>query len=209
MRTVWQDDTFRIWDSKHRERFSFTKKWGFSLYLEFPSDWHEGQCATLHMCLVWGSIYFSFPWFKRYEDHYQCSGPMFGFSFFEDLLFIYYGNSTGSPKDKTSTAIYMPWHWVHRRHTILSEKETHEYTYKLKSGEIQNRLATINAEEREWRRWWLPSKLIKKFIDISFNDEVGERTGSWKGGTIGCGYEMKQGETPLQTLRRMEVERKF
>ncbi len=33
--------------------------------------------------------------------------------------------------------------------------------------------------------------------------------GSWKGGVLGCGYEMKPGETPKQTLRRMERERVF
>jgi len=39
--------------------------------------------------------------------------------------------------------------------------------------------------------------------------EVGERTGEWKGGTTGCGYQMLPNETPLETLRRMEKERKF
>jgi hypothetical protein len=44
---------------------------------------------------------------------------------------------------------------------------------------------------------------------IEFNDEVGERTGSWKGGTLGCGYNLLPNETPLECLRRMEKERKF
>jgi len=44
---------------------------------------------------------------------------------------------------------------------------------------------------------------------VKFSDEVGERTGSWKGGVIGTGSEMRPGESPEQCLRRMERERKF
>lgn len=50
---------------------------------------------------------------------------------------------------------------------------------------------------------------MSRSIDVEFNAEVGERTGSWKGGCIGCGYQMNPNETPLQALRRMEAERKF
>jgi hypothetical protein len=45
--------------------------------------------------------------------------------------------------------------------------------------------------------------------DKKITGEVGERTGSYKGGTLGCSHKMLKGETPLQTLRRMEKERKF
>ncbi len=38
---------------------------------------------------------------------------------------------------------------------------------------------------------------------------VGERTGSWKGGTIGCGNDLLPGETMEQSLRRMERDRTF
>jgi hypothetical protein len=39
--------------------------------------------------------------------------------------------------------------------------------------------------------------------------ECGERKGSWKGGTLGCSYELLPNETPLDCLKRMEKERKF
>ncbi len=42
-----------------------------------------------------------------------------------------------------------------------------------------------------------------------YTGEVGERTNTYKGGTLGCGYNMLPNETPLETLRRMEKERKF
>jgi len=99
------------------------------------------------------------------------------------------------------------------RDGIVATKHKAPYTYKLKSGEIQERTATFYIDRYEWRRriWpWAPwfNKRVD-LIEVSFDDEVGERTGSWKGGTIGCGYDMRPGETGLQTLRRMERERKF
>lgn len=91
--------------------------------------------------------------------------------------------------------------------------ETHPYAYRLRSGEVQHRKATILRERREHGRNLLHRlgwpKSTKYSIDIWFDGEVGERSCSWKGGTIGCGYSMLDGETPLQTLRRMERERVF
>jgi len=51
--------------------------------------------------------------------------------------------------------------------------------------------------------------MTRRTIAVEFNEEVGERTGSWKGGVLGCGYDMKPGETRLECLRRMERERRF
>jgi hypothetical protein len=90
--------------------------------------------------------------------------------------------------------------------------ETYDYTYTLKSGKLQHRKATVYVSRMTWRMLWypiLPFKKVSTSIDVTFNDEVGDRAGSWKGGCIGCGYEMLRGETPLETLRRMESERKF
>lgn len=81
------------------------------------------------------------------------------------------------------------------------------------NGTVQNRTVTIYGEEMEWRwRWftWLPiPRMIRRSVNISFDDEVGERTGSWKGGTIGCSYDWRSNESMLAALRRMENERKF
>lgn len=99
------------------------------------------------------------------------------------------------------------------RKTIqASVSETYDYTYTLKSGEVQKFKATVFIERMTWRmRWWplLPFKKVRTSISVDFDGEVGEGAGSWKGGTIGCGYDMRHGETPLECLRRMERERKF
>jgi hypothetical protein len=127
---------------------------------------------------------------------------------------------------------HAPWTWEHVRHTYLNAdgsvhhdagrqeyqapaetKAQYSYRYVLKNGTAQDRVATVNGDEREWRwRWfkWSPwPRKIRRSIDVSFNDEVGERTGSWKGGTVGCGYDWLHGETQEQALRRMERERTF
>lgn len=94
--------------------------------------------------------------------------------------------------------------------------ESFPYRYTLRNGQVQEVTATVYASRIRyvwrlfrkrplfWSLWaW------RYWIDVEFSGEVGERAGSWKGGVIGCSYEMKPGETPLETLQRMEQERKF
>jgi len=181
---------------------------GLQLEVEFPSDWHEHRRGWFKLGFGFCRGAISFPWPWTVEDHYQCSGPRFGFQFYSDLLWIRWGKDKGQRGDPHK-AFYMPWSWKHREHKILTEPESHPYTYTLRSGKVQNRVATIKAESRRWTRFWLPYKMVHQSIDIEFNDEVGERSGSWKGGCIGCSYDMLPGEAPLDTLRRMERERKF
>lgn len=87
------------------------------------------------------------------------------------------------------------------------------YTYVLTGGTIQFRTAEVTVERR-WRRpyclrWTSLFEKSRASIKVDFSDEVGEETGSWKGGCTGCCYEMMPGETAEQTLRRMEREWKF
>lgn len=210
--------TEKLRSSEHMARL-MTDRWGEVAYatlglsgpalmIEFPSDWHETRAGWVRIGLGFGKIAFSFPWPWVVPDDYQCSGPRYGFSFFDDVLFFHWGKDHGT-RDDPSKAFDMPWSWKHRLHEILSKPEAYPYRYKLKSGEVQDRIATVNVERRTWTRFWLPYKKVSTSINVDFDDEVGERTGSWKGGTLGCGYEMLEGETALQCLRRMEQERKF
>ena len=86
--------------------------------------------------------------------------------------------------------------------------EVHDYVYVLKNGNIIKTKATVTIREMEWRRKGLMfskiGNLVRKTIDVNFDKEIGEGTGTYKGGVIGTGYEMKEGETLYQTLKRME-----
>ena len=176
--------------------------------IEFPSDWHEQRRGWITLGLGFGTIGVSFPWPWVSEDHGQCAGHTYGFSYIDDTVLVYYGKGKGT-RDDPLKSFGMPWRWRFHSEGRLSELERHPYRYILRNGTVQERTAAIYAEERHYWRPWFPSRKTVRSIDVQFSDEVGERTGSWKGGTIGCGYEMKPGETPLQTLRRMERERKF
>lgn len=200
------------------------------IVVETPSDWHESRRAWLRLNLLLLRVAFSIPWKWVVPDHYQCSGPTYGFKFYSDLLWIYHGKDKG--RGEGHSTIYMPWSWDHLRTDYLEPTgrvhskqqpgvyeapsdiwERHPYTYLRHNREVQQRTASIYGERMEWRlRWakWLPwPRKVHRSINIKFSDEVGERTGSWKGGTIGCSWEWRKGETMLQSLRRMERERQF
>lgn len=208
MRWKWEDKTLRIWFQWIEIFYLKFEFHGLMFEVEFPSDWHEVKIGWFRFSPGFFNLGIAFPWKWVVPDEYQCSGPQFGFAFFEDGLHLHWGKAKGRPKDP-NTIIQMPWGWRHKKHEILSEPETHDYEYRLNSGVIQQVKATIYKESREWRRPWLPWRQYQESIEIEFSDEVGERTGSWKGGCIGCGYDMLPGETPLQALRRMEGERSF
>jgi hypothetical protein len=91
--------------------------------------------------------------------------------------------------------------------------EAHTYRYTLRSGDIQEVLATCFIERLSWRPKWLAwtsfFEWSRASIDVSFSREVGERAGSWKGGCTGCSWEMRSNESIESALRRMENERKF
>lgn len=183
---------------------------GLKAEIEFPSDWHERRMGWVRVCLGFVTIAFAFPWKWVVPDEGQCSGPRYGFAFFGDKLWLYFGKDTGRSRDpRRYIAITMPWEWRHMAHEVLGHPEAHGFRYVLRSGEVQERVATIQPERRLWMRPWLPYKRESRYINIDFNDEVGERTGSWKGGVLGCSFNMLPDERPVDTLRRMESVEKF
>lgn len=195
------------------------------------SYFDERHMITL--CGFWGQLFIHLP-FKSGIN--ECETPSYGFYFYGegtwwfDTFWIKMGYKI--------KCFHMPWEWDWVRTSNLRKDgqwenesrgnkknfwdgkwdqiilyESFPYTYILEDGTVQNRTATIKTTEMEWRwRWFKNLSLIKKvrrYIDVRFDGEVGERTGSWKGGCTGCSYDMKKGETPLQCLQRMEAERKF
>lgn len=205
--------------------------WGApSLAFEFIYSGGDDRWPwMLHVRFLNFNLFLHIPWLVvpvSTVEPYMRGWQQWGFSMLDDALHLHWNERT--------KVIWLPWlHKIHQRHEVrrpdgswvpyvphYEEKEPDgretfdfPYSYKLKRGEIQNRTASVYVERRAWRpKWFTWTSLFEKErqnIDVQFSDEVGERTGSWKGGCIGCGYEMLPGETAEQTLRRMERERKF
>jgi hypothetical protein len=175
---------------------------------------------TLILSFVYLTVYISLPNFGYDFDKWDRSWK-----------FYYYGRAFWFCWGEKCKCWHMPWSWEHVRHEVMFPDglrkppgdswkrddgriiEHYNYTYTRENGEIQHRIATVYEDEREWRwRWfqWLPwPRRISHCIDVSFDEQIGEKVDTWKGGCVGCGYEMKPGESMEDTLRRMERERKF
>ena len=99
---------------------------------------------------------------------------------------------------------------IYYRDNELINRHYADYTDKYDGTVVT---AEFYVEEREWRRKWFHwtklGNIVKRYIEINFSDEVGSRKGSWKGGTVGCSYDLLPGETPEECLKRMERERSF
>lgn len=210
--------------------------WGWVFDISYETCGYFDARHRINIDLIFFSLTIILPIWSKMTD--ECDPPKYGISYHHQTLWIHRGGKGNMNGGNKWWTMYMPWSfqwvrtsalrkdgtWEHSKKgndkSFWEDKwkdvlliETHPYTYKLRSGEIQERLATIKVKEREWRWHWMkwspfPRK-ISRDIDVSFNEEVGEGTGSWKGGVTGCGYPIKKGETPLECLRRMEAERKF
>lgn len=209
----------------------YTKKWnrptGIALVVG-PASYFDNR-ARIRLSLGWITFYINLPIYSTWDE---CEVPEYGF-------YVYEGKALVICKGLKTKHIYMPWYldWV-RSSRLLKDgtwvtetkgdkknfwedewkdklwQETHKYIYVTEDQQIQDDIdATIGVSIMEWRpRWFRWTKMfakVRKSIEIEFNNEVGNRRGSWKGGCTGCGYEMRDNESPLQTLRRMQRERSF
>lgn len=180
------------------------------------------------ICLGWGQLFIHLPFWLKKDKSDECDWPQYGVYYFMNQMWFWWGCK--------KKVIDMPWIYKWHRTSLLLKDETwiHEwngsrikdryskefkeklwskrYYYKntMKNGETEETTATVKVEEREWRMKWFPFiKRVVKSIDVKFDDELGFGKGSWKGGTVGVGYNMKRHETPLDTLLRMSEERRI
>jgi hypothetical protein len=181
---------------------------------------------SLHLRALWIDTFIKLPFLRRWRREPHEIMESWGFSLDPEMgLHLHWGRHT--------KVLTMPWrNWVQSAHDVLRADgswapyaatwrdeepdgrhiEKHPYRYVLRSGEVQNREASIYVERRTRKLKalrWLPFGRTSHSIDVAFSEEVGERTGSWKGGCVGCGYTLRPGETPREALYRMQEERKF
>ena len=198
-----------------------------------PASYFDNR-FFIHFSIIWGDFYIHIPWIRSKYD--ECDPPEYGFYFYShgsgipdnfvvckgkktkhhELPWAYQWvrtsillkDGTWDHETKKNRKNYYENEWKEKRHT-----EQHTYKYTLENGIIQGRIAEVTVTEREWRPKWFKwtgffSK-NRRSIDVEFNEEVGEGSGSWKGGTLGCGWDLLPGETIKNALSRMEEERKF
>ena len=61
-----------------------------------------------------------------------------------------------------------------------------------------------------WLTKWIPGcKFTRRTMEIQFEEEVGKRAGSWKGGCVMVGYDMKPNETLSDCWYRMVNDKAF
>lgn len=206
----------------------FAPRFGFKFIVNRGG--YFDQTYSINFCLIWGEFQVKLPFKTRIPE--SCDTPRYGIDIHGNTFWIHLGGKMNSWEQCDSKwitwdlpffswvfdwhKVKMPdgkWELVERCDFGYREKvytETHPYTYVLRSGEIQEREATCYVEERQWHRKWFPfARMNSRVINIDFSDEVGEGTGSWKGGTVGCSYDLKEGETIKECLKRMESEREF
>jgi hypothetical protein len=210
-------------------------KWNFNIS---PASYFDNR-AMIQFSTIWGQIFIHLNFIRSKYD--ECDPPRYGFYFYGEGQ--WFPDSFVWCWKRKTYYFYMPWtldwyrtsklrkdgNWEHDSKKLRKAgkskdfwkaewkgvfwEETYPYTYVLKSGEVQDVMAAVSVEQREWRRRWLMFiplfNRIRTTIDIEFSEEVGERRGSWKGGTVGCSWNLKKGESPLIALRRMEIERNF
>jgi hypothetical protein len=224
-----------------KEKWEYSSKYlsfwfGGTFEISYAVCGYFDNRPRIQIALFLFTLILKLPFKNKWTD--ECDPPKWGIAYHGETLWIYRGGQGNMQGGNKWWTVHAPWSWQWVRtsylrkdcsweHEFRGDKrmlhraiwdhlwwtETHPYKYILKSGEAQERQATLKVEEMEWRWHWFkwlkyPSK-ISTTISVEFDNEVGEGTGSWKGGVTGCGYELRRGESPLNCLRRMERERIF
>ena len=204
----------------------FSPRFGFGLMLNRGGYFDQRYSVTIHF--IWGLFNLILPIKTSIPE--GCDPPRYGIQIHSGTLWLHLGGDMREDINQCDSR-WITWElpfvtWIHEWHKMADQNkqwvlydfdksaneytETHSYKYKLKSGDVQEVDATCSVRWRSWHRKWAPFiKKESRCINITFSDEIGERTGSWKGGTIGCDYELIEGESILACLRRMEKERTF
>lgn len=218
-----------------KELYHFWWAWNFDI--SYETCGYFDNRPRINLGLFFFHLTLIIPIRNSWTD--ECDPPKWGIAYHNQTFWIYRGGKGNDEGGNKWWTFYMPWSytWVRTSNLRIDGKwenetqgdrknfyedkwreiiknETFPYKYVCDSGTVQDDInATIKTTEMEWRQRWLKwTKLFAKVsrsIDVSFDNEVGSERGSWKGGTIGCSYTLKVGETPYDCLKRMERERRF
>ncbi len=206
------------------------KRWSLAFEFIFDHDAEYGSPWMLHVHFLLLSLFIHFPlaWEPSSKrEPYMREWQRWGFSQCDDSIRFrwneyvkcwnlpWFSSVFQRHEVRRSDGSWVPYvgSWEQGKEADGREIFTFPYCYVLKRGEAQERIATVYVDRMAWRRkgfeWSRLFETERQYISVEFSGEDGERSGSWKGGCVGCGWEMLPGETVEQTLRRMERERVF
>jgi hypothetical protein len=208
--------------------------WGRQFDISYEICGYFDNRPRINLGLIFFRLTIVLPFRNKWTD--ECDPQKWGIAIHNNTLWIYRGgkgNMKGGSKWWTWDIPFVTKDWV--RTSILLKDDTWEHetkgnckdfykdewkakqkswTYNYTDsydGEVIP--TTIYVEEREWRPKWLKwTRLfakVRRTIDVHFSKQVGKRKKTWKGGVVGCSYELLPNETPLECLQRMEKERKL
>lgn len=222
-----------------KEKWSYQNKWMSLYFanrfdISYEVCGYFDNRPRINIALGFFSLSIILPFINKWTD--ECDPPKYGIAIHNNSFWIYRGgkgNMNGGNKWWTWYLPFFTHEWVRtsvllkdgswehetptKRESFFEDhwkekQQSWEYDYTDKyDGEIIP--TKIYVEEREWRRKWLhwikAFGFVRRTIDVHFSKECGKRKGSWKGGTLGCGYDLLPDEHPLDCLKRMEKEREF
>lgn len=184
----------RYWDAETIERMG--RDWYWDIHeREFGAYTAEG---ALH-------VHYGAQTHDSRTDHSRCF--FFPWRSWRIIRHSLYGSDGEHFADLECVAPFSSDDWKDR-HRLQDECPTVSFDFLDFDGEQIT--AKTKIEEREWKlgegRWrWLSAfcrNKVSRALDLAFSAEVGQRKGSWKGGTLGHSIEMRPGETHEQAFRR-------
>ena len=210
------------------------KSWKFEI--TYRNHGYESKASELHISMFgWHSV-FTLPWCCTDSDVLWREEKKYGISIHSNVIFFHLGyNLKGWDIPFINYGSAIRWdqyignpeqYWYQSSKKECWRSAPYMSNYKENSGELttwtydytdpyDNTVVPCKfwVEEMEWRPKWLKwTKLFtktKRFIEVDFSEEMGPRKDSWKGGVIGCGFNMLSNEHPMETIRRMEKEFEF
>ena len=212
--------------TKPSTKFEISLSWGFNIkYMTI--GWGDYGYAQMVWHLFFGCFYITFPWkHKRIKDNFGEDAPSYGVTYHNSSFMFYWKR-----KCYVKQLPFFTFEWVRTSLLLSDETWVHEtkgnrkgfynkeWTDRQWETTIPYKHITSNEghidvnvkchiTEREWRRKWLKrTKIgarINRSVEVEFSDEVGTGRGSYKGGTIGSGFDITKTSDINEGLKKME-----
>lgn len=213
--------------------YGLWKDWKFELSYH-KCGYFDGH-PEIHISMFGLHSVIRLPWINK-EWMEECDSPKWGIAIHDNIFWIFRGGKGNMNGGCKWWAWDIPFFSkIHVKHAVetmsgmvdsesLGSKDPYvhysddfrvvkRHTIYIDSYDNSPIGCTYWREYREWRPKWLTWTSLfatkRNYIEIEFEKEVGSQKGTWKGGVMGCSYDLLPGETPEECIRRMEKERKF